>query len=97
MTTHEKVASPGERSLNDRLPPTASEQMVLKNDRFILRNDKLSYKETTSPELSSFKPTTELKSPEQGSPEETGMGRRPDLLSRVCKYTPLLLFRNSFR
>lgn len=86
MTAHERIVSPGERSLNERLP---GEQMqLLRNDRFILRNDKLSYKETTSPELSSFKPAPELKSPtDQSSPEETGMGRRPDLLSRVCEYT----------
>lgn len=86
MTPHERIVSPGERSLNDRLP---GEQMqVLRNDRFILRNDKLSYKETTNPELSSFKPAPELRSPaDQGSPEETGMGKRPDLLSRVCECT----------
>ncbi|XP_025153828.1 protein sprint isoform X2 [Harpegnathos saltator] len=88
MTAHERIVSPGERSLNDRLP---GEQMqVLRNDRFILRSDKLSYKETTSPELSSFKPAPELKSPaDQGSPEETGMGKRPDLLSRVCSANSL--------
>jgi len=73
-----------EKSLiNERLP--TGEQMVLKNDRFILRNDKMGYKEMMSPEFSSFKPVSEMKSPDQSSPEETGMGKRPDLLSRVCK------------
>lgn len=68
--------------VNERL--LLEEQMVLKNDRFALRNDKMSHKEMTSPEFSSFKPVVEMKSPDQGSPEETGMGKRPDLLSRVC-------------
>lgn len=74
-----------EKSLtNERLP--AGEQMILKNDRFILRNDKMGYKEVISPEFSSFKPIPEMKSPDQSSPEETGMGKKPDLLSRVCKF-----------
>ncbi|XP_012239460.1 protein sprint isoform X1 [Bombus impatiens] len=78
-----------ERNFNERLP--TSEQLIVRNDRMIVRNDKsignekLSYKEMTSPEFSSFKPAQEVKPVEQsnGSPEETGMGRRPDLLSRV--------------
>lgn len=71
-----------EKSLiNERLP----EQMILKNDRFILKNDKMGYKEMMSPEFSSFKPVPEMKSPDQSSLEETGLGKRPDLLSRVCK------------
>ncbi|XP_033350849.1 protein sprint isoform X3 [Bombus vosnesenskii] len=78
-----------ERNFNERLP--TSEQLIVRNDRMIVRNDKsignekLSYKEMTSPEFSSFKPAQEAKPVEQsnGSPEETGMGRRPDLLSRV--------------
>lgn len=81
-----------ERNFNERLP--TSEQLIVRNDRMIVRNDKsignekLSYKEMTSPEFSSFKPAQEVKPVEQsnGSPEETGMGRRPDLLSRVCEY-----------
>lgn len=77
-----------ERSLvNERLP--AGEQMILKNDRFILRNDKIGYKEMTSPEFSSFKPVAEMKSPDQSSLEENGMGKRPDLLSRVCSANSL--------
>jgi hypothetical protein len=74
-----------ERSfVNERLP--MEEQVILKNDRFILRNDKTGYKEMTSPEFSSFKPILpiEIKSSDQGSLEETGIGKRPDLLSRVC-------------
>lgn len=61
--------------------------MIVRNDKSI-GNEKLSYKEMTSPEFSSFKPAQEVKPVEQsnGSPEETGMGRRPDLLSRVCEY-----------
>lgn len=59
--------------------------MILKNDRLILKNDKMGYKEMISPEFSSFKPVPEMKSPDQSSLEETGMGKRPDLLSRVCK------------
>lgn len=61
--------------VNERL--TTGEQMILKNN-------KLGYKEM-SPEFSSFKPVPEMKSPDQNSPEATGMGKRPDLLSRVCK------------
>ncbi|XP_070169330.1 protein sprint isoform X4 [Polyergus mexicanus] len=77
-----------ERSLvNERLP--AGEQMILKNDRFILRSDKIGYKEMTSPEFSSFKPVPEMKSPDQSSLEENGMGKRPDLLSRVCSANSL--------
>lgn len=86
------MANPAERSFNERL--TTSEQLIVRNDRMIVRNDKsignekLSYKEMTSPEFSSFKPVQEAKSAEQsnGSPEETGMGRKPDLLSRVCEF-----------
>ncbi|XP_011875825.1 PREDICTED: protein sprint-like [Vollenhovia emeryi] len=77
-----------EKSLiNERLP--AAEQMILKNDRFILKNNKIGYKEMMSPEFSSFKPVSEMKSPDQSSPEETGMGKRPDLLSRVCSANSL--------
>lgn len=73
-----------EKSLiNERLP--AGEQMILKSDRFILKNDKMGFKEMMSPEFSSFKPVPEMKSPDQSSQEETSMGKRPDLLSRVCK------------
>lgn len=87
------------RSSNDRLlslkesekslvgEQSAEKQIILKNDRFILRSDKLGYKEMTSPEFSSFKPVPEMKSPDQSSLEENGIGKRPDLLSRVCKYT----------
>lgn len=89
--------NPAERNYNDRLVAT-NEQLIVRNDRMIVRNDKsignekLSYKEMTSPEFSSFKPVQEVKIVEQGngSPEETGMGKRPDLLSRVCEYSRLL-------
>ncbi|CAK9827769.1 Protein sprint [Anthophora retusa] len=85
----ERTLHPAERNYNERLP--TNEQLIVRNDRMIVRNDKsignekLSYKEMTSPEFSSFKPVQEAKPVEQtnGSPEETGMGRRPDLLSRV--------------
>lgn len=94
LAAQERITSPGGRCPNDRL--TSNEQFVIRNDRFILRNDKcvgnlekLSYKEMTSPEFSSFKPVLDLNSPETGSPEETGMGRRPDLLSRVCSASSL--------
>lgn len=89
----ERLFSPIERCPNqreDRL--TGNKQLIIRNERFILRNDKsvinekLGYKEVTSPEFSSFKPVPEMKIIEQVSPEETGMGRRPDILSRVCKY-----------
>lgn len=86
----ERIVSPVDRCPNERL--TANDQLPARTDRFILRNDKtngnekFSYKAVTSPEFTSFKPLLDLKSPEIGSPEETGMGRRPDLLSRVCKY-----------
>lgn len=85
--SNDRLLSPkeSERSLiSERLP--VGEQMILKNERFILRNDKIGYKEMTSPEFSSFKPVPEMKSPDQNSLEENGMGKRPDLLSRVCKY-----------
>jgi len=61
------------------------EQMVLKNDGFILKNDKMGYKEKMNSEFSSFKPILEMKSSEQNSPEEIDIGKQPDLLSRVCK------------
>ncbi|XP_012215187.1 protein sprint isoform X3 [Linepithema humile] len=89
-SSNDRLMSPreSEKSLtNEKLP--AGEQMILKNDRFILKNDKMNYKEMTSPEFSSFKPVPEIKSPDQGSPEETGMGRKPDLLSRVCSANSL--------
>ncbi|XP_076683210.1 src homology 2 domain-containing protein sprint isoform X6 [Andrena cerasifolii] len=92
----DRGVNPAERNYNDRLLP-ANEQLIVRNDRMIVRNDKsignekLSYKEMTSPEFSSFKPVQEAKSVEHGngSPEETGMGRRPDLLSRVCSANSL--------
>lgn len=90
--SNDRLMSPKESEnslINERLP--VGEQMVLKNDRFILKNDKLGYKEMISPEFSSFKPVLpEMKSPDQSSLEETGMGKRPDLLSRVCKSLKLL-------
>ncbi|XP_053972440.1 protein sprint isoform X3 [Hylaeus volcanicus] len=91
----EKALNPAERNSNDRLP--TNEQLIARNNRMIVRNEKsivnekLSYRETTSPEFSSFKPMQEVKPADQGngSPEETGMGRRPDLLSRVCSANSL--------
>lgn len=98
-SSNDRLMSPRESEksfTNDRLP--AGEQMILKSDRFILKNDKMSYKEMTSPEFSSFKPVSEMKSPDQGSPEETGMGRKPDLLSRVCKYNTISrLLQNAYK
>ncbi|XP_076620938.1 src homology 2 domain-containing protein sprint isoform X3 [Colletes latitarsis] len=95
LTVQEKPVNPAERNLNDRLP--TNEQLIVRNNRMIVRNDKsignekLSYKETTSPEFSSFKPVQDARSADQGngSPEETGMGRKPDLLSRVCSANSL--------
>ncbi|XP_033327914.2 src homology 2 domain-containing protein sprint isoform X2 [Megalopta genalis] len=94
LMAQERSSNPAERIFNDRL--TANE-LIVRNDRMILRNDKsianekLSYKEMTSPEFSSFKPVQELKTGEHGNGtiEETGMGRRPDLLSRVCSANSL--------
>ncbi|XP_015436399.1 PREDICTED: protein sprint [Dufourea novaeangliae] len=91
MPLDRQTVNQPERNYNDRLLPT--NELIVRNDRMILRNDKsngnekLSYKEMTSPEFSSFKPVQESKAgePGHGTPEETGMGRRPDLLSRVCK------------
>lgn len=54
------------------------------NDRLIIRNEKLTYKEVSSPEFTSFKPVLDQKTPDP-SVEETGQGKKPDLLSRVCK------------
>lgn len=79
--------------LADMMP--GNDQLLGKNERFLMRNEKfvgntekLSYKEVISPEFSSFKPFLDnqgLKSPDSGSPEENGIGKRPDLLSRVCE------------
>lgn len=67
-------------------------QVGTTNDKLIIRNDKtsviekMSYKEVTSPEFTSFKPLQDPKSPESTpSPDEMALGKRPDLLSRVCK------------
>lgn len=94
----ERLSDQSERCGGDRL--TGTDQFPVKKDRFLGRSEKfvgnnaekLSYKEVTSPEFSSFKPFLEnhgLKYSESvGSPEENcgGMGgKRPDLLSRVCK------------
>ncbi|KAG7197349.1 hypothetical protein KM043_018456 [Ampulex compressa] len=94
LMTQERIISPAERNFNDR--SMTNESLLVRNERLILRNDKsvghekLSYKEITSPEFSSFKPVQEIKCPEgAGSPEETGMGKRPDLLSRVCSANSL--------
>ncbi|XP_076172717.1 src homology 2 domain-containing protein sprint isoform X4 [Ptiloglossa arizonensis] len=96
-TVQEKPTITAEsRNYNDRLP--SNDQLIVRNNRMVLRNDKsignekLSYKETISPEFSSFKPVLEAKPTDQGNgspPEETGMGRRPDLLSRVCSANSL--------
>ncbi|XP_016842477.1 protein sprint isoform X2 [Nasonia vitripennis] len=66
------------------------------NDKLIIRNDKtsvsekMSYKEVTSPEFTSFKPLQDPKSPESTpSPDEMALGKRPDLLSRVCSANSL--------
>ncbi|XP_043251516.1 protein sprint isoform X2 [Colletes gigas] len=95
LTVQEKPVNPAERNLNDRL--ATNEQLIVRNNRMIVRNDKsignekLSYKETASPEFSSFKPVQDARSADQGNgpPEETGMGRKPDLLSRVCSANSL--------
>lgn len=73
----------------------ATEQQKLvaqTNEKLIIRNDaknaseKMSYKEITSPEFTSFKPLPEAKSNETTpSPEDMTRGKRPDLLSRVCE------------
>ncbi|XP_033210126.1 protein sprint isoform X2 [Belonocnema kinseyi] len=89
----ERVLSPGEKSSNERL--VANDQLVPRNERLVIRNDKsvgnekLSYKEVTSQEFTSFKPIIEAKCPDSGSLNETGMGKRPDLLSRVCSANSL--------
>ncbi|XP_058803709.1 protein sprint, partial [Phymastichus coffea] len=66
------------------------------NEKLIIRNDsktaseKMSYKEITSPEFTSFKPLPEAKSTETTpSPEDMSRGKRPDLLSRVCSANSL--------
>ena len=88
--TEKIVSSPAERSSNEK--PTGNDRLLARCDNMILRNDKIngnnkfSYKEVTSPEFTSFKPLLDHKSPEAASPEEMGMGKRPDLLSRVCTY-----------
>ncbi|CAD1475719.1 unnamed protein product [Heterotrigona itama] len=68
----DRVINPcSERNFNERLP--ANEQLIVRNDRMIVRNDKsignekLSYKEMTSPEFSSFKPVQEVKPVEQSN------------------------------
>ncbi|XP_076659341.1 src homology 2 domain-containing protein sprint isoform X2 [Halictus rubicundus] len=94
LMVQDRSSNPADRAFNDRL---TTNELIVRNDRMILRNDKsignekLSYKEMTSPEFSSFKPVQDMKTGEHGngSPEETGMGRRPDLLSRVCSANSL--------
>lgn len=94
LVAPERVITPGEKCSNERL--AANDQLVPRNERLVIRNDKsvgnekLSYKEVTSPEFTSFKPILEAKSPDSGSLEETVMGKKPDLLSRVCEFTFLL-------
>lgn len=86
----EKILSPMET--REKLVRTEQQIMVKTNEKLIIRKDKasvgekLSYKEITSPEFSSFKPPQDMKSPESTpTPDEISMGKRPDLLSRVCK------------
>lgn len=91
VTTNERVITPGEKCCNERLAPVNNDQLLPRNERLVIRNDKsvgnekLSYKEVTSPEFTSFKPILEAKSPDSGSLEEAVIGKKPDLLSRVCK------------
>lgn len=85
-SSNDRLLSPKESDKNLVGEKSAGEQIILRNDRFILKSDKLGCKEMTSPEFSSFKPVPEMKSPDQSSLEENGIGKRPDLLSRVCKY-----------
>ncbi|XP_051169511.1 protein sprint isoform X2 [Leptopilina boulardi] len=94
VTPERVVTTPGEKSnCNERL--TANDQLVPRNERLVIRNDKsvgnekLSYKEVTSPEFTSFKPILEAKSPDSGSLEEAVIGKKPDLLSRVCSASSL--------
>ncbi|XP_036141609.1 protein sprint isoform X3 [Monomorium pharaonis] len=77
-----------ERNLFDeRL--SIGKQMILRDDKFILKNDKTECKEMISPELSSFKPVLEMKSPDQNSSEATDIRKTPDLLSRVYSVNSL--------
>ncbi|KYN06439.1 Protein sprint [Cyphomyrmex costatus] len=87
--SNDRLMSPKESEslINEKF--SVQEQMVLKNDGFILKNDKMGYKEMTNSEFSSFKPVPEMKSPEQNSSEETDIGKQPDLLSRVCSANSL--------
>lgn len=77
-------------SPNDKLTScrTPIERLMSPSDNLIIRNDKtdkLSYKEVSSPEFTSFKPVLEQRMPDSASIEETPMTKRPDLLSRVCE------------
>ncbi|EFN69162.1 Protein sprint [Camponotus floridanus] len=88
-SSNDRLLSPKESDKNLVGEKSAGEQIILRNDRFILKSDKLGCKEMTSPEFSSFKPVPEMKSPDQSSLEENGIGKRPDLLSRVCSANSL--------
>jgi hypothetical protein len=79
-------------SLNKLNKCEQQQQLALINDKLIIKNDKinanekLSYKEVTSPEFSSFKPLQDIKSLETTPiSDDITIGKRPDLLSRVCK------------
>lgn len=92
----ERILSPADvRCAADKLVGSEQQQqqqlVAQTNEKLIIRNDKtsasekLSYKEITSPEFTSFKPLQDTKSPETTpSPEDMALGKRPDLLSRVC-------------
>ncbi|XP_066583942.1 protein sprint isoform X2 [Prorops nasuta] len=88
LAVQERIASPAERSSSDIL--NGNEYFGAKNERLLLRNDKsvgtdknIYNKEANSQEFTSFKPIIEQRSPDQASPEETLVCKRPDLLSRV--------------
>lgn len=90
----ERILSPMET--REMVIRTEKKMTVVKtNEKLIIRNDKtsfgekLSYKEITSPEFSSFKPPQDPRSPECSTPtlEDNALGKRPDLLSRVCKFS----------
>ena len=91
---NDRILSPmDQRCTSDKLARNdqqQQQQLAMKtNEKLVIRNDnksvseKLSYKEVTSPEFSSFKPLQETKTPET-TPSPEDMGKRPDLLSRVC-------------
>ncbi|KAL7306644.1 hypothetical protein TKK_0001323 [Trichogramma kaykai] len=86
--TKDKLLTPVEKVRNLE---QGSDKLIIRNDK-VNANEKMSYKEITSPEFSSFKPLQESKISHESTPtpdDNNAIGKRPDLLSRVCSANSL--------